>query len=777
MTSTPQTLRDAICQSLLSKAKFNRASQVAPAAVLWPDHAAVWSNVVPQLQRSLPSLLVYGQYAPEKRTGPAIWIKCAIAGVLPEVDLKGQVPIIYLPGVSRADLRDIERCPQDLQPLAELQFRGVFWTQENGKDWTINAFLTSKNGGLGLNVAQDKATQDALERALSSGVLLERPLAELASRLINAEWLDSLLAPNPSRDILVWLNDPERAHTEWVGAKWDVFVSRCRKDSGFDPEADGVLVAAERLAAHQGAWAAVWELYQDAYTSFPNVLGHLERVQLPTVRRFFDDLSGYPQANGDAENTLRNDLNAIQGMAPAEAREAVLRAEEAHRHRREWLWARMGRAPLAKALQHLARVAVLTQQELVGETVEQLAEKYTGGAWQVDAEAMLALAAVQSNADTAAVAGVLRAIYNPWLERAALSFQEAVKARGGLHFSRPAPVPITEGVCTVFVDGLRYDVAQQLVSLLGDVGEVTLDFNWTCIPPVTASGKAWVSPIAHLIDAKTADDQFVPAVAGSGKSLDTYQFRKLLAESGFQVLSNSETGDPSGKAWTECGNLDHYGHQHGLRLARDLSVQLDQIVERLLELRDVGWRRIQVVTDHGWLLVPGGMPKAVLLTHEAQSRSGRCALLTEQAQEAQLSFGWDWCKSVQVALAPGISAFRAGLEYAHGGLSLQECLVPVIDIRFTQTESPSIKVEITKVTWRGLRCVVEVSPVVAGLRADIRTKAALAESSVVANVRYLDNGKASLVVPDDEMMGAAAVVVIIDDQGTVLQKQATTIGG
>lgn len=84
---------------------------------------------------SLPQLLVLDAYQPELRTGPAIWLKCAIVGLLTEVQIDG-VPVLYLPGVSRAELRAIESCPRDLQPWAELQYRGVFWSQPNAKDLT-----------------------------------------------------------------------------------------------------------------------------------------------------------------------------------------------------------------------------------------------------------------------------------------------------------------------------------------------------------------------------------------------------------------------------------------------------------------------------------------------------------------------------------------------------------------------------------------------------------------------------------------------------------------
>jgi hypothetical protein len=58
---------------------------------------------------------------------------------------------------------------------------------------------------------------------------------------------------------------------------------------------------------------------------------------------------------------------------------------------------------------------------------------------------------------------------------------------------------------------------------------------------------------------------------------------------------------------------------------------------------------------------------------------------------------------------------------------------------------------------------------------DIRTKAALASSSLAAS-KPIDGVKVSLAVADDEQMGAAAVVVVFGADGEVLQKQSTTVG-
>lgn len=776
---TASPLGASVVAALLSAAKGNSHTATTAAAVLWPDKERQWLAALPALKRLMPGLCELGEYAPGQRRGPAVWLKCVIAGSLPELQLEG-IPVVYLPGISRAELRAIESCPRDLQPLAELQYRGVFWSQANAKDWTPSAFLSSKNGGLGMDVALDRATQEALLQTLQAGVLLDQRVDELRGRTINAEWLQGLLAPNPTRDLLLWMNAPDVARSQWSDVLWDVFTKRCKMDFGFDPVADGVLVAAERLAHAEGKWAAVAELYRDSYSSFPNIFGLLAKVQPPQMGLFPDQglLAGYPQANEQSESALRYALSACASMMAPQACSAVLAAEKEHGLRRAWLWARMGRSPLAEALGHLALVAERSSLLPIGQTPADLAAGYQQSGWQVDQAALHALACVHTKADLDAVGAALRAMYLPWIEETARRLQEAVKKEGGLP---PLPTEKASGLgaatCTVFVDGLRYDVAVQLRQRLLNLGDANLSARWTSLPTVTASGKAWCSPVAAHIAGTVADTEFEPRVAADGKPLSGHNFRKLLTDQGVQPLDKHETGDPQGQAWTEAGDLDHYGHEHGLRLARDLNSQLDQVVERVQELVDAGWKRIRVVTDHGWLLMPGGLPKSELAKHQTETRWGRCAVLKDSAYGTPLTFGWDWCKDVQVAYAPGVSSFIAGAEYAHGGISLQECLVPVLQLDCAGAAKTAAAVTIQSVTWKGLRCSVVVEGASPGQRVDIRSKAALASSSLAASVKPLDGGKASLAVADDEHMGAAALVVVLSAEGEVLQKQVTTVGG
>lgn len=83
---------DALLKAVRDAATFNPDIQVAPAGILWPDRDRQWEAVIPVLQAELPELLVLGDYAPEKRTGPAIWLRCVIEGLVDDISLPDGAP-------------------------------------------------------------------------------------------------------------------------------------------------------------------------------------------------------------------------------------------------------------------------------------------------------------------------------------------------------------------------------------------------------------------------------------------------------------------------------------------------------------------------------------------------------------------------------------------------------------------------------------------------------------------------------------------------------------
>ena len=79
---------DRLVEALARAARHSPGVEEAPAALLWPDGEEQWRPLLPRLRARLPQLLTLGPYDSEVRTGPAIWIKCVLAGTLPEANWK-----------------------------------------------------------------------------------------------------------------------------------------------------------------------------------------------------------------------------------------------------------------------------------------------------------------------------------------------------------------------------------------------------------------------------------------------------------------------------------------------------------------------------------------------------------------------------------------------------------------------------------------------------------------------------------------------------------------
>jgi len=126
------TLLDSIIEGIEAASRCSNR-EVPPAAVLWTAAKSEWLPLLDRLRERLPQLLVYGEYNADQRTGPAIRLKCAMDNTLPEIPLPANIaPVIYLPGVSRQDLRAGSQCPRPLQPLVELLYRGRVQNRKRG---------------------------------------------------------------------------------------------------------------------------------------------------------------------------------------------------------------------------------------------------------------------------------------------------------------------------------------------------------------------------------------------------------------------------------------------------------------------------------------------------------------------------------------------------------------------------------------------------------------------------------------------------------------------
>jgi hypothetical protein len=81
---------------------------------------------------------------------------------------------------------------------------------------------------------------------------------------------------------------------------------------------------------------------------------------------------------------------------------------------------------------------------------------------------------------------------------------------------------------------------------------------------------------------------------------------------------------------------------------------LREVAEIALRSAEQG-RRVRIVTDHGWLLMPGGFQQAALETGlvEPSGKRSRMAALKLGAPTSYLRVPWTWDSSVSLVVPTG----------------------------------------------------------------------------------------------------------------------------
>ncbi|MCK8609318.1 BREX-1 system phosphatase PglZ type B [Agromyces sp. C10] len=748
------TFAESVHQSILRARNYNPADEIPPAAILWPDPIQAWKPVVSHLRRAGAAILTLDEYSEELSRGPAIWIRSQLAAAS-EDDMPR---IVYLPGKDRATFRALEDCPPMLRPIAEVQFRSNWWAESDNAAWTPASYIRS----LGVRVLSDAATAGALSIAL--GELAIVPIESLIDRrLVDADYLNGLLLPDPTKALLKWMDSEGGVENT---PEWKAFASTCKKDFGIDPTKDGPLTAVARLGDREDKWAQVWARFSEAPSGYPRIIERLRQARDSVLVAIHPD--SWPQDNEAAEAALASKLKDTSGLGTSnEVRAEVLALEREHAIRRESIWAQLGRAPLAVAIGHLAKLAEDTDTTVTAGSVAELRDWYISRGFRADDLVLSAIAAAPEGPRRTAVAGVINAMYRGWSDSTARRWQGLLIDEGT---ASDTGLQLGVGECALFVDGLRFDVGRRLESVLESRGAaVELRTRLAPFPSMTASGKPAVAPLASSPHGGT---NFVPEL--NGKPMDAAGLRSSMDWNGVIAFRDTEFGDPSGRGWTEAADLDALGHKVDLKLADHVDGEVAEIAGRVESLLAAGWTAVHVVTDHGWLLIPGGLPVVSIPVAQTIIRKSRCAQLAEHAGSVdQPVYPWTWDPAIRVAVPQGVAAFEAGKVYDHGGVSPQESITPHLIVR---QGSVGATVRIEDAIWKGLRCRISGEGADPGLMIDMRLRPADASTSIVSSKPWSADGTA-LLVEDDSLIGSTVQLVILDESGQVIAQASTVVGG
>lgn len=300
--------------------------------------------------------------------------------------------------------------------------------------------------------------------------------------------------------------------------------------------------------------------------------------------------------------------------------------------------------------------------------------------------------------------------YEEFLDQTNLRWSETVSTSE--HWPPQAEIPIADEAseriwggsnrtAIFMVDALRYELAAELKETL--LGESIQQDAWiTVLPSVTATGMAALLPQVKSREV-TWDDGWKINLPDYDKNLATKSAREAWIQQKYpksNILSLHKWLNPntrisiSEQPLVIFGNeLDAWGENASELSLGAFSDLIGKIAQGIRKALDSGFESVHVVTDHGF----------ILLGHVAES--GKIQTITDKAlkvahryligrdlpqQEGVLRYLIPASQDLIGWFPPGIACFKAAgsYNYAHGGITLQEVIIPHLQIQQDQTSVP-----------------------------------------------------------------------------------------
>jgi hypothetical protein len=271
--------------------------------------------------------------------------------------------------------------------------------------------------------------------------------------------------------------------------------------------------------------------------------------------------------------------------------------------------------------------------------------------------------------------------------------------------SHPRPTAI------LVIDALRYDLGCLLAERVNHqeaASRAHVTPARAPLPSITALGMALALPIPeHELRADLVEGRWQISRQGQPDNLSVAERRRAWWQAQGGVPANGLLD----MATVQAGNapqptpqltrlvihdaaIDKLGHDDQLEVEGG-GFALHRYLRAVERLRDAGWLRILVVTDHGFIHWPSSSERNAPYPAPDPAYASRRGL-AYPAQQAlsgpqSLAPGGQW----RVAVPHGAASFRAygGLGYFHGGASLQEWIIPCVAVQWPLEARP-VQVEI-----------------------------------------------------------------------------------
>lgn len=269
-------------------------------------------------------------------------------------------------------------------------------------------------------------------------------------------------------------------------------------------------------------------------------------------------------------------------------------------------------------------------------------------------------------------------------------------------------------VAVFFVDSLRFEMGAELAGKMRKSDEIRLTPAIAAIPGITSVGMAALLPGASAsFSIGEQNGRLAPEISGAvlldqparkrfltGKipGIEDITLDRLLGLTGRQLSKHIENVQ---MLIVRSQEIDLAGEEAATGQARSaMGGIVDNLGRAIRKLAAAGMDRSVVVADHGHLFAsyereesmrvdPSGGTPIELHRRVWIGRGGGTPAGCRRVSADRLGYVSD----LEFVFPPGTAVFRSGgdLVYHHGGLSLQELVIPVLEIRLAGKESPKAR--------------------------------------------------------------------------------------
>ena len=257
----------------------------------------------------------------------------------------------------------------------------------------------------------------------------------------------------------------------------------------------------------------------------------------------------------------------------------------------------------------------------------------------------------------------------------------------------------------VVIDALRYDLGTTLVKYINQhegTDRATLKPARAPLPSITALGMGMALPIAEAqLQADFSTNGWRLIETQSQKNLRVAAERRAwlrdrgIIDDGFLELN--ELLEKGVAAPTKAGQrlfitdrtIDKLGHDDELEIQGSSTI-VERYYAAISQLREARWHRILIVTDHGYIHWSGSNDTGMSPPVPGPSYRSRRALAYPTQTTVPVPHAYAPGNQWKVVPARGATNWIAygGLGYFHGGASLQEWIIPCIQVEWPAKGKP-----------------------------------------------------------------------------------------